>query len=75
MRRQSVLGIGADEVMDSHIGEPLDRRRTATDEDTRAERVEGRGRSLSGTLNELWRGWRGQADGDVETGPVAPGER
>ncbi|KAJ4353950.1 uncharacterized protein N0V89_005682 [Didymosphaeria variabile] len=73
-RRQSVLGIGADEVMDSHIGEPLDRRRTATDEDNRSrdEQTGGRARSLSGTLNELWRGWRGQSDGDLETGPRAP---
>ncbi|KAK7190193.1 duf803 domain membrane protein [Paraphaeosphaeria sporulosa] len=76
VRRQSVLGIGADEVMDSHMGEPLDRRRTATDEDTRTtdrgEREGGRGRSLSGTLNELWRGWRGVGEGDVETGPQGP---
>ncbi|KAF9733974.1 hypothetical protein PMIN04_007684 [Paraphaeosphaeria minitans] len=78
-RRQSVLGIGADEVMDSHVGEPLDRRRTATEEDTgtrgREEREGGRGRSLSGTLNELWRGWRGAGDGDVETGPQGSEQR
>lgn len=61
-RRQSVLGIGADEVQDVE-GEPLDRRRTAEDEG-RGEGVVGRGRSLSGTLGELWRGWRGHADGE-----------
>ncbi|KAF2680232.1 DUF803-domain-containing protein [Lentithecium fluviatile CBS 122367] len=61
-RRQSVLGIGADEI-DEGIGEPLDRRRTHTDEE-RVESVGGRGRSLSGTLGDLWRGFRGQGDGD-----------
>ncbi|KAF2866479.1 magnesium transporter NIPA-domain-containing protein [Massariosphaeria phaeospora] len=60
-RRESVLGIGASEVSNDENGEPLDRRRTATDEtpvrggDTSA----GRGRSLSGTLTELWRGVKG----------------
>lgn len=59
-RRQSVLGIGAQEVDEERIGEPLDRRRTGTDE-TSPERG-GRGRSLSGTLGDLWRGWRGQLE-------------
>ncbi|KAJ4302748.1 hypothetical protein N0V90_001638 [Kalmusia sp. IMI 367209] len=63
-RRQSVLGIGADEINEG-FGELLGRRRTVTDEDNRER--EGEGRSLSGTLNELWRGWRGQ-EGDVERG-------
>lgn len=76
-RRQSVLGIGADE-MDAHLGEPLDRRRTATDEREQSSEqtsAMGRGRSLSGTLNELWRGWRGMGDADLESGgPAPPGE-
>ena len=59
-RRQSVLGIGAGEIDDGVGigGEPLDRRRTQTDE----QRGEGnaRGGSLSGTLGDIWRGLRGK---------------
>lgn len=59
-RRESVLGIGTTEGHEDEegqIGEPLDRRRTttATDEETIPA---GRGRSLSGTIGELWRGLR-----------------
>jgi hypothetical protein len=60
-RRQSVLGIGVSE-MDEANGEPLDRRRTQTEE----EMGGGRGRSLSGTLGELWKGLRGLGDGEGE---------
>jgi hypothetical protein len=65
-RRQSVLGIGVGEI-DEGVGEPLDRRRTQTDEET-GERKAGRGRSLSGTLGDMWRGLRGQGDGEEESG-------
>jgi hypothetical protein len=59
-RRESVLGIGASEVDEGLIGEPLDRRRTQTDEEsTLATTPGGRGRSFSGTLDQLWRGIRG----------------
>ncbi|KAI8940930.1 hypothetical protein NX059_002186 [Plenodomus lindquistii] len=68
-RRESVLGIGAEEE-----GEVLGRRRTRDSEimgggggggGERVDRGErerpvGRGRSVSGTLNELWRGLRGR---------------
>ncbi|ORX97966.1 magnesium transporter NIPA-domain-containing protein [Clohesyomyces aquaticus] len=72
-RRESVLGIGAGEQgyggRDEEVGEPLDRRRTADhehgyrQEERRDEGRGTRGRSLSGTLGELWRGFRG---GEVE---------
>ena len=73
------MGIGASEV-DEDIGEPLDRRRTATAEEARTQErtlVVGRGRSLSGTLGELWRGLRGgDVEPDVEGGSGdAEGER
>lgn len=57
-RRESVLGIGASEVEEEVVGEPLDRRRTATD-DVPSVNTTNRQRSLSGTLNDLWRGLRG----------------
>lgn len=62
-RRQSVLGIGAGEV-EEVVGEPLDRRRTTTDEQSSEQQNggSGRGRSLSGTLGDLWRGLRGQQE-------------
>jgi len=73
-RRQSVLGIGASDVNEP-MGEPLDRRRTTTDETTgQNEPQGGRGRSFSGTLGDLWRGWRaleGGDAGDVERGEGA----
>lgn len=73
-RRQSVPSIGADDV-EGQMGEPLDRRRTANNEDHRErEGGRGRGRSLSGTLNDLWRGWRGQNDADQEGGPGVLGQ-
>lgn len=66
-RRGSVLGLGAEDD-DDLLGAPLDRRRTGETDDGQQgaggstgdrERPEGRGRSLSGTLNELWRGIKG----------------
>lgn len=60
-RRGSVLGLGGGE----EFGEPLSRRSTrGIDEGTRGEdggRPSGRARGMSGTLNELWRGLRGQS--------------
>ncbi|KAH7386895.1 magnesium transporter NIPA-domain-containing protein [Phaeosphaeria sp. MPI-PUGE-AT-0046c] len=53
-RRGSLFGIEANAHEGSGEGEGLERRRT---ED---ERPGGRGRSLSGTLGELWRGMRGR---------------
>ncbi|KAF2181828.1 DUF803-domain-containing protein [Zopfia rhizophila CBS 207.26] len=62
-RRESVLGIGEREV-ESREGEPLDRRRTNTDDALR----KNRSGSLSGTLEGIWRGLRGgtgnEGDGD-----------
>jgi hypothetical protein len=64
-RRGSVLAFGPNQASgdeEERIGEPLDRRRTYNDESRPAE---GRGRSLSGTLGELWRGLRkGSLDGE-----------
>lgn len=71
-RRESVLGIGGSE------GEVLARRRTRDSDDlgdgegrqsvreseSESDRPVGRGRSVSGTLNELWRGLRGR--GSIE---------
>lgn len=69
-RRGSVLGIGSSEA----DGEPLGRRRTHNSEapSETAVRPTGRGRSLSGALNDLWRGLRGQSSreelgGDLES--------
>lgn len=82
-RRESVLGIGASEVDGTRdIGEPLDRRRTTTDqlplaanasagEERERPALGARGRSLSGTLNELWRGFRG-GNGEELGGPLLP---
>lgn len=65
-RRESVLGLTAEGDIDGNgthnfIGEPLDRRRSANDGGDAgvAERRTGRDRSLSGTLEGLWRGIRG----------------
>lgn len=58
-RRGSVLGIGASETNEAMLGEPLDRRRTQPDEENMMATTPGRGRSLSGTLDQLWRGIRG----------------
>jgi hypothetical protein len=55
-RRESLFGISDGDGM---MGEPLDRRRTQTDEES-TTRPGGRGRSLSGTLGELWRGLKGR---------------
>jgi hypothetical protein len=68
VRRGSVLGLGSTEVgedEEERIGESLDRRRTTTEEQSRP--AHGRGRSLSGTLGELWRGLRkGSVDNEPE---------
>lgn len=58
------------------LGEPLDRRRTATDDTPSNAGRDGavtRQRSLSGTLGDLWRGMRGRTgeediDRDEERG-------
>ncbi|KAJ4367143.1 hypothetical protein N0V83_007673 [Neocucurbitaria cava] len=63
-RRESILGIGASEVDAPPLGEALSRRQTresALNESVGAVTPGGRTRSLSGTLNELWRGLRGQS--------------
>ena len=61
-RRQSVLGLGAGESAEDMFGEPLSRRSTqGTGAERGSERSSGRGRGMSGTLNELWRGLRGQS--------------
>ncbi|KAH9872703.1 hypothetical protein J1614_005097 [Plenodomus biglobosus] len=71
-RRESVLGIGGSE------GEVLGRRRTrdsdglgdeegrqsVRESESESDRPVGRGRSVSGTLNEFWRGLRGR--GSIE---------
>ena len=67
VRRGSVLGLGSTdgaEDEEERMGEPLDRRRTTTEEQSRP--AQGRGRSLSGTLGELWRGLR-RGSVDYET--------
>ena len=67
-RRGSVLGLGSTEIEEDEeeiMGEPLDRRRTTTEEQSRP--AQGRGRSLSGTLGEIWRGLRkGSVDYETE---------
>jgi hypothetical protein len=64
-RRESILGIGAYEIDEEQIGEPLDRRRTATDDVPSQARA--RKSSLSGTLGDLWRGMRGRTgEEDIE---------
>jgi hypothetical protein len=69
-RRESVLGLGvSDEGM---MGEPLGRRRTG-DEESAPSMLGGRGRSLSGTLGELWTRVKGKSSReglrDEEVGP------
>jgi hypothetical protein len=54
-RRESNFGIGSSD----DLGEPISRRRTQTDEEQASRRPSGRGRSLSGTLGDLWRTVRG----------------
>lgn len=62
-RRQSVLGLSStDTTSEELFGEPLSRRSTqGVGAERGSERPAGRGRGMSGTLNELWRGLRGQA--------------
>jgi hypothetical protein len=65
-RRESVLGIGrrGEEDERDMLGEPMSRRQTRDSQQDGGEpvgRMGGRGRSLSGTLGELWRGLRGQS--------------
>jgi hypothetical protein len=62
-RRGSAFGIEADGGSESRtdlLGEPLDRRRTQTDDDSAAASL-GRGRSFSASLGELWKGLKGRA--------------
>lgn len=71
-RRQSVLGLGSGETPDELFGEPLSRRSTqGVGAERGSERPSARGRGMSGTLNDLWRGLRGQGsreDGGDEQG-------
>ncbi|KAJ4335905.1 hypothetical protein N0V87_005761 [Didymella glomerata] len=62
-RRQSVLGLGSSrEEADDLFGEPLSRRSTqGVGAERGSERPGARGRGMSGTLNDLWRGLRGQS--------------
>ncbi|KAF9694908.1 hypothetical protein EKO04_007015 [Ascochyta lentis] len=64
-RRQSVLGLGTTpgaDHSDELFGEPLSRKSTqGIGAERSGERPSGRGRGMSGTLNELWRGLRGQS--------------
>lgn len=77
-RRQSVLGLSSGAAGDEVFGEPLSRRSTQGIGAERAsERPGGRGRGMSGTLNELWRGLRGQSsreDFGNETAGQRPSE-
>lgn len=72
-RRESILGIGSSE-MDDTIGEPISRRRTHNDEESNS-RPSARGRSLSGTLNELWKSVRGVSSRENIGGEHGEGER
>ena len=83
-RRESVLGLarGAEHEERDLLGEPLSRRQTR--ESVGREEAPttpgggrmGRGRSLSGTLNELWRGIRGQSSReDIHAEEGRSGER
>ncbi|KZM19440.1 uncharacterized protein EKO05_0002991 [Ascochyta rabiei] len=64
-RRQSVLGLGTTPGAnhgDDLFGEPLSRKSTqGVGAERSGERPSGRGRGMSGTLNDLWRGLRGQS--------------
>lgn len=70
-RRESVLRLGGEvqqEEGEERIGEPLNRRRTM--QNTNDEPIPGgRGRSLSGTMVELWRGLRRGSIGEDEEMP------
>lgn len=76
-RRESVLGIGASEVDGGLLGEPLGRRRTQNSEapSEQATTPGGRGRSFSGTLNDLWNGMRGQTSRENIRGEAANNAR
>ncbi|KAF2714841.1 DUF803-domain-containing protein [Pleomassaria siparia CBS 279.74] len=69
--RGSVLGVGlgAGGVGDEEgmMGEPLDHRRTVAEEGREPRPAQGRGRSLSGTIGELWRGLRRGSAGEEES--------
>ncbi|KAF1850887.1 DUF803-domain-containing protein [Cucurbitaria berberidis CBS 394.84] len=61
-RRESILGIGAGEADGTSFGGPISRRHTRdSDVNEPAVTPGGRTRSFSGTLNDLWRGIRGQS--------------
>ncbi|KAF3042138.1 hypothetical protein E8E12_006496 [Didymella heteroderae] len=73
-RRQSVLGLGSSsaENADDMFGEPLSRRSTqGVGAERGSERPNARGRGMSGTLNELWRGLRGQSSREDISGEQA----
>ncbi len=80
-RRESLLADGNETSTGSSstgagtglLGEPLTRARTQGDPSTAAgdegaDAVIGRGRSLSGTLGDLWRGWRGESGDGAGSG-------
>ncbi|USP75726.1 uncharacterized protein yc1106_03000 [Curvularia clavata] len=68
-RRASVLGLGAeDDGMLGTTSEPLSRRQTRDSQIGEESAKTGRGRSLSGTLNELWKGISGRSE-DGARGP------
>lgn len=78
-RRQSVLGLGSSggggANADDMFGEPLSRRSTqGVGAERGSERPGARGRGMSGTLNELWRGLRGQSSREDVSGEQAQRE-
>ncbi|KAJ4987418.1 DUF803 domain membrane protein [Stagonosporopsis vannaccii] len=74
-RRQSVLGLSSVEAnSDELFGEPLTRHSTqGVGAERASERPGGRGRGMSGTLNELWRGLRGQGSREDFSGEEGGG--
>lgn len=70
-RRQSVLGLTSTDIDEDMFGEPLTRRSTqGIGAERGSERPGGRGRGMSGTLNELWRGLRGQGSRENISGEL-----
>ncbi|KAJ4341550.1 hypothetical protein N0V95_007168 [Ascochyta clinopodiicola] len=71
-RRQSTLGLATTPGShhgDDLFGEPLSRKSTqGVGAERSSERPSGRGRGMSGTLNDLWRGLRGQSSREDVSG-------
>ena len=82
-RRQSVLGLAGESHHhpapadgDDLFGEPLSRRSTqGVGAERGSERPGARARGMSGTLNELWRGLRGQSSREDVGGEQAQTQR